>query len=200
MKQEEKMLPVGAALIRARQYLLGLLEEHAAADEAGKARLEEKNIAALVGDMHRADIADFLESLPKDKRPVIWRGLPTEKRALVVIEVSEPVRADIIEQTPDEETAALLARMPGEDVAMLLRGLPNALSVRLLRLAGIFGGNDELRASMAFEDDTVGAIMDFQPLLAKEQNSVGTLQLRLREMENCPAIAINFLWWTIGND
>ena len=35
---------------------------------------------------------------------------------------------------------------------------------------------------MAFEDDTVGAIMDFQPLLAKEQNSVGTLQLRLREM------------------
>ena len=85
---------------------MGLLEEHAAADEAGKARLEEKNIAALVGDMHRADIADFLESLPKDKRPVIWRGLPTEKRALVVIEVSEPVRADIIEQTPDEETAA----------------------------------------------------------------------------------------------
>lgn len=186
MKQEEKMLPVGAALIRARQCILGLLEEHAAADESEKARLEEKNIAALVGDMHRADIADFLESLPKDKRPVIWRGLSTEKRALVVIEVSEPVRADIIEQAPDEETAALLARMPGEDVAMLLRGLPNALSVRLLRLAGI-SGNDELRASMAFEDDTVGAIMDFQPLLAKEQDSVGTLQLRLREMGELPS-------------
>ena len=76
------MLPVGAALIRARQYLLGLLEEHAAADEAGKARLEEKNIAALVGDMHRADIADFLESLPKDKRPVIWRGIAYGKTRL----------------------------------------------------------------------------------------------------------------------
>ena len=119
---------------------------------------------------------------------------------MVVIEVSEPVRADIIEQTPDEETAALLARMPGEDVAMLLRGLPNALSVRLLRLAGIFG-NDELRASMAFEDDTVGAIMDFQPLLAKEQNSVGTLQLRLREMGELPSHCDKFfVWWTIGND
>ena len=100
MKQEEKMLPVGRRPYQGAAVSFGLLEEHAAADEAGKARLEEKNIAALVGDMHRADIADFLESLPKDKRPVIWRGLPTEKRALVVIEFQSRCAPTLLNKRP----------------------------------------------------------------------------------------------------
>ena len=119
MKQEEKMLPVGAALIRARQYLLGLLEEHAAADEAGKSPFGRKKTLPLWLAICTAPTSPISwNPCRRTNVRLFWRGLPTEKRALVVIEVSEPVRADIIEQTPDEETAALLARMPGEDVAI----------------------------------------------------------------------------------
>ena len=184
MTKEDKTFAVD--VLQARQYIAMLLEEHADGDEAKKKRLEEKNIAIVLADMHHADIADFLESLPKNSRDVIWRVIPAEKRALVSIELSDPVRAHIIKRMSNEERGALLADLSGEEVAVLLRGLPNALTSRLLKLTRI-SDDDELRTSLAFDDDTIGAAMDFQPVLVNEHDSVDMLLTRLRAMEDLPS-------------
>ena len=76
------------------------------------------------------------------------------------------------------ETMAVARKLPGERWRQL-RGLP----IGEMRLAS---DDAEVRASLSFDENTVGALMDFRPVLARDEN-VGDLLVRLQQMGELPS-------------
>ncbi len=193
--------PLAPPVGRAKARLLRLLQESeqpravpadgvdAAAAENAEAENEQFKTALqkLLAEMHAADIADALESLPLAQRAIVWRAAAqTGEGGQVLLETGENARDFLLAETPAETMAALLGELPGEEVAELLRRLPPAQSARLMRLAGL-SEDAEVRASLSFDEGAVGALMDFQPVLAREEETVGDLRARLQKMGELPS-------------
>ena len=169
-----------------RAALEALARLREAPDEPGLANKTANALARILAPAHPADIADLLESLPPDERVLAWESLPADSRGPALLEAGGETREALMENIPEEALADAFADMQGDDVADLLRDLPAEARARMIRLAGM-ADNPELRASLAFDDDTVGGRMDFQPVIARESESVATMRGRLREMGELPS-------------
>lgn len=182
------MQPFSAGeIIPPKQQLLMLFarwRESGETDETDGARARE--IGALFAQMHEADIADTLESVPPSQRLAAWPCIPPDAQAEVLMELSAPVRPPLLTQTSEDSLASLLRRMPAEDVADMLRDVGASARARLIRLAGL-ADNPQLRASLAFAENTVGALMDFDAVIARETDSIGELRLRLQKLGELPS-------------
>ena len=182
-----------------RRRVEELLRENKAAAEEEGANAEGSLATETVSDddwrdavrqqlekMHEADVADLLERLPLEDRATVWATIPQHLLGGVLLEVSEPLCESLIELTPTETMVSLLQKMNGDDVAALMRELPKNDAARLMRLAGL-ADNSDVRASLAFADNTVGALMDYQPVLAREDESVGGVCARLQQRRELPS-------------
>lgn len=170
-----------------RLQIDALLKQRTAADaERINDEKWRRQITDALEDLHEADIADIIERSPMDERAALWGVLSSEQIAAVLPEVSDQLCDQLIEITQTEVMVDTLRRMDTDDVAGLLRQLPKSHAARLMRLAGL-ADNNEVRASLSFAEGTVGVLMDFLPVLAREDESVGDICGRLREMAELPS-------------
>ena len=154
-------------------------------DEPGLADKTAEELADVLEPAHPADLADLLESLPLAERVMTWRAVSADVRGRTILEAGE-AREALMEALPEEELAAAFADLSGDDVADILRDLPAEFRARMIRLTGM-GDNPELRASLAFDEDSVGGLMDFQPILAREGETVAQMRERLRTLGELPS-------------
>ena len=154
-------------------------------EEAGLAEKTAAELGEILRPAHPADLADLLESLPPEERTMAWRAISEEVRGKTLLEAGE-ARETLMAALPEEELAAAFADLSGDDVADILRDMPTEFRARLIRLAGM-GDNPELRASLAFDEDSVGGLMDFQPILARESETVSQMRGRLRALGELPS-------------
>jgi magnesium transporter len=145
-----------------------------------------QRLDSMLSAVHEADIADVMETIPRNERLTLWERLPMTLKSDVLLELSERVLQDLLPQIPEEQTAELMQQMTGDDVASLLRDISPELSGRLIRRAGLVN-NIELRTSLAFADDTVGALMGFDSVIADETDTVDDLCNRLRKRGELPS-------------
>lgn len=179
--------PRQAALEDPRRRIEELLREKRDADAQGGAGVAwEEPVRDWLLKMHEADVADLLEQLPMGERAAVWAVIPQQMLGGVLLEVSGELCENLIELTPTETTVSLLREMNGDDVAALMRELPKGDAARLMRLAGL-ADNADVRASLAFGDETVGALMDYQPVLAREDDTIGGVCEELRRLRELPS-------------
>ena len=192
MQQQQQLAPpAGLAKTRILRLLQELADNDNGNGESDNAPTNEQaaltKLGGILAQMHAADIADILESLPLAQRALVWlaaTGAGVGGR--VLLEVGDNGRDFVLAETPAETMAALLGELPGDEVAALLRGLPPSASARLMRLAGL-SDDAEVRASLSFDENTVGALMDFRPVLARDNENVGDLLVRLQQMGELPS-------------
>ena len=55
-----------------------------------------------------------------------------------------------------------------------------------MRLAGL-ADHPELRASLSFDEDSIGGVMDFQPETVRAAESVGQIRERLQRLGELPS-------------
>ena len=179
------MQPSAGEIVPPKQQLLLLLARMRESGEELDDGAVAREAGALFAQMHEADIADTLEAVPPPQRLAAWRGIPPEMQAEVLMELSGQARPPLLTETAEDSLAALLRRMPAEDVADMLRDVRAAARARLIRLAGL-AEDSRLRASLAFPENTVGALMDFDAVTARETDSVGEIRRRLQERGELP--------------
>ena len=164
-----------AALLRKHRLVEGLVHEqleHApAGDNAGRGGIVEslvtkQNRAQLtrkLDRLHPADIAYILEALPLDERLYIWDLVRAARDGEILLEVSDAVRESLISTMDTEELVAAAETLDAEEIADLAPDLPQEV------MDDVFSGlpleeREQLRAAMSFDDDMVGALMDFEDL------------------------------------
>ncbi|MGI9305750.1 MAG: magnesium transporter, partial [Gammaproteobacteria bacterium] len=181
------MQPFSAGeIIPPKRQVLLLLAQWRESGEEADADAFRREARALFAQMHEADTADILESVPPAQRLEAWDCIAPEAQAEVLMELSDQARLPLLTRTPENSLVSLLRRMPAEDVADMLRDVKPAARARLIRLAGL-ADNPQLRASLAFPEDTVGALMDFGAVIVRETDTIGELRLRLQTMGSLPS-------------
>ncbi len=136
-------------------------------------------------EMHPADIAYVLEALPLEDRLQVWDLVKAERDGEILLEVSDAVRETLIESMAPSELLAAVEGLDTDEVADLAPDLPRDV------LADVFRGlpaaeREELRAAMSYDDDAVGALMDFDEMTVREDVTLEVVLRYLRRFDELP--------------
>ncbi|GAA5163025.1 magnesium transporter [Viridibacterium curvum] len=152
----------------------------------------KQNVARITDKLtglHPADIAFILEALPVDDRLFVWdlvRSAETDiNDGEVLLEVSDAVRESLIEAMAPAELVAAAENLDTDELADLAPDLPKQV------MDDIYLGLDteereRLRAAMSYEEDAVGALMDFEMVSVREDVTLEVVLRYLRLFDELP--------------
>ena len=78
----------------------------------------------LLANLHPADIADILESLPIEGRLIVWDLVKVESDGDILVEVSDAVRQTLIEDMDSSELLAAAEYLDTDEIADIAQDLP----------------------------------------------------------------------------
>jgi len=179
--------------------IVAALREHDLADlvvrhESGQApefvadlldRPEVQSLRGQLDALHPADIAQVLEALPLDERLLVWELVRAERDGEILLEVSDAVRESLIRHIPSEELVAATENLDADEIAYLAPDLPDEVLADLFRSLPV-EEREQLRSAMSFDEDAVGALMDFDLVTVRPDVSLETVLRYLRRFDELP--------------
>ena len=132
-----------------------------------------------LSELHPAEIAHVLESLPKDERGIAWEQTPSEARGDVLTYVNDDVRTHLIEKTGTEELIAATESLAAEDLADILPDLPESVISSLLHA---MDAQDKLRLEsiLKYPEDTAGGLMSIDSVTIRPDVTLDVVLRYLR--------------------
>ena len=195
-KRVEDALAEVAALLRKNRLVEGLVHEQAAhaADEERAGLIEslvtKQNRALLqnrLDRLHPADIAYILEALPLDERLYLCDLVKSAERdGEILIEVSDAVRESLIDSMETHELVAAAQTLDAEDLAAIADDLPQEVIDDVFQKLPV-DEREELRQAMSFEEDMVGALMDFDDIQVRPDVTLEVVLRYLRRFDELPS-------------
>ncbi|MFA7680454.1 MAG: magnesium transporter [Pigmentiphaga sp.] len=178
-------------LLRRQHLVEDLVRRQEAGDtrapivEALVQRQHDAELAAFLDDLHPADVAFILESLPKEERQLVWQLVKSERNGEILLEVADWVRESLISTMDQEELVATAENLEADELADLAPDLPPEV------VAEVQKGLTEqerarLTAVMSYPDDSVGAIMDFEMLRVRNDVTLEVVLRYLRRLQELP--------------
>jgi magnesium transporter len=136
--------------------------------------------------LHPADIAYILEALPRDERLYIWDLVKADRDGEILLEVSDAVRESLISSMDTEELVAATGSLEADEIAELAPDLPQEVIDDVFQSLPV-EEREQLRAAMSFEDDMVGALMDFEAVSVRPDVTLEVVLRYLRRFEELPS-------------
>lgn len=142
-------------------------------------------VYALVNELHPADVALLLESLPEGERDIVWAQLHPASVAEVLAEADDAVRATYMRQMAPQALAAVAQEVDPDDAADILQDLPEPFADEVLR-AMDEQHRERLQAVLAYPEDTAGGLMNVDVLTVRADVSLETVLRYLRLRREIP--------------
>ena len=189
-------------LEQAREQIIDLLTRQAVerellsrseSSETGKqdvvaqlvARQQQAQLEQKLAQLHPADVAFILESLPPDARETAWGLVRPERRGAVLLEINEAVLRALLGDMRSEEIAAVVRHLDSDDIAELLGELPDDIGQEVLARLDR-DDQAEVRSVLSFPDGSVGSMMDLDYLTVREDASLEAVLRLLRRQKKLP--------------
>lgn len=118
----------------------------------------DKELEALLADMHHADIAEILDELDFDEATYIFKVLDSDKTAEILLELEDDLRENILSRLSPKEIAEELDELDTNDAADIIAEL-----------------SQDLKAEVISELNDVEHAKDIVDLLRYDENSAGGL-------------------------
>ena len=150
--------------------------------------VSKKNISSLeslLGDLHPADIADILESLPVQKRLVLWDLVKSANEGDILIAVSDSVRQTLIDDMDSTELLAAAQQLETDEIADIAPDLPEEVLKDLLENLDI-QNRERLQSVLSYPEDSVGSIMEFEITTIREDLTLEVVLNYLRKIKKLP--------------
>ncbi|MBP8069366.1 magnesium transporter [Uruburuella suis] len=142
-------------------------------------------LIAILHELHPADVAGLLESLPQKERALVWHLAAPEEDGEVLLEVSDAVRETLIETMDQQELLAAVDDLDADELAELAADLPHEVVYEALKTRDE-EERAQVAAAMSFEDGQVGAIMDFELVSIRADVACEVVLRYLRRFESLP--------------
>ncbi len=162
----------------AKQTTLSMLRERL---DAGRMRSARR----LVGNLHPAELARLLESLPLRERGVIWEMIGPDIEGDVLVELADEVRNGLIEGMATDELIAAVEGMEIDDLADLLAELPDALNREVLKSLD-HQDHERLTQILAYDEDSAGGLMNVDIVTVRPDVTLDVVQRYLRARGEIP--------------
>lgn len=142
-------------------------------------------LTVLLGELHPADVAAVLESLPPRERNIVWILVKPEDDGEVLLEVSDAVRETLIESMDKDELLAAVDDLDADELAELADDLPHQVVYEALQTRDE-EERAQVKAAMSYEDNQVGAIMDFELVSIRADVACEVVLRYLRRFDSLP--------------
>ncbi|HET9699350.1 MAG TPA: magnesium transporter [Burkholderiales bacterium] len=139
----------------------------------------------ILDQLHPADVAYILEALPLADRLTVWNLVKAERDGEILLEVSDAVRESLIADMEPKELVAAAENLDTDEIADLAPDLPQEVIQDVFRRLSA-EERDQLRAALAHEEGTVGALMDFDMVTIREDVTLEVVLRYLRRMDELP--------------
>ena len=150
--------------------------------------VHRQNVVELqrkLDDLHSADIAYILEALPLNDRLTVWQLVKAERDGDILLEVSDAVRETLIADMEDHELLAAAKEMDADELADLAPELPRDVVHELMESLDA-QQRERVRSALSYEDDQVGALMDFEMVTIREDVTLEVVLRYLRRLRELP--------------
>ena len=149
-------------------------------------RQNKAQLTRKLDRLHPADIAYILEALPLDERLYIWDLVRAARDGEILLEVSDAVRESLISSMDTEELVAAAETLDAEEIADLAPALPQEVMDDVFSSLALVE-REQLRAAMSFENDMVGALMDFEDVQVRPDVTLEVVLRYLRRFDELPS-------------
>lgn len=136
-------------------------------------------------ELHPADVAYILESLPLEQRLEVWELVKAERDGEILLEVSDAVRQSLIADMDSDELLAVAEQLDTDELADLAPDFPKDVLQELLDSLDI-QNRERLQSALGYPDDAVGALMDFDIVTIREDVSLEVALRYLRRLGSLP--------------
>ena len=136
-------------------------------------------------ELHPADVAHILEALPLDERLTVWQLVKADRDGDILLEVSDAVRETLIADMDDHELLAAAKEMDADELADLAPELPRDVVHELMESLDA-QQRERVRSALSYEEDQVGALMDFEMVTIREDVSLEVVLRYLRRLKELP--------------
>ncbi len=138
-------------------------------------------VRRLVHTLAPAEIGNLLESLPHDKRIVVWGLVDPEDDGEVLVHVGDEVRESLIADMDPDELVAAVEDLDIDDLADLVEDLPGAVIDELLRSMDR-ENRERLEQVLSYPEDSAGRLMNPDVVTVRADTTVDVVLrfLRLR--------------------
>ena len=142
-------------------------------------------VRRLVNTLSPAEIGNLLESLPPEKRLMVWGLVDPEDDGEVLVHVGEEVRESLIRDMDAEELVAAAETLDVDDLADLMEDLPDHLVDEVLRSMDR-ENRERLEQVLAYPEDTAGRLMNPEVVTVRADVSIDVVLRYLRMRGDLP--------------
>ena len=140
---------------------------------------DPSSIAVETEEVHPADLADVVETLPAERIPDLLSALPAARAADVMEYLDEGVRAEALEAMSAREAATIVREMSPDDRADVLEEIQESHADEILAEIPA----DERLATeqlLAYDPETAGGLMTTEFVSVQESTTVEDALLQVR--------------------
>lgn len=147
-------------------------------------------VRTMLRGLHPAEIADLLESLPPEKRAIVWELVDPEWDGEVLAELGEDARAALIEEMDTAEIAAAVGSLDPDDQADLLQDLPDVVIKEVLESMDK-RDRQRLESVLSYPEDTAGGLMNPDIFTVRPDVTLDVVLRYLRRRGRLPEVSDN---------
>lgn len=116
-------------------------------------------VERMINSFPAAEIAFFLESLPSDKRNIVWELADSEHSGEILVHLHDEVRSSLIASMENEELVEATADLELDDLADIIQDLPKEVSDELL-LSMDRNNRELLKTALSYPENSAGGLMN----------------------------------------
>ena len=135
--------------------------------------------------LHPADVAYILEALPLHERLLVWDLVKAERDGEILLEVSDAVRESLIQTMDNAELLAAAESLDTDEIADIAADLPQDVIQELLTTLDT-QKRARLQSALAYPEDRVGALMDFDMVTIRADITLEVALRYLRRLGELP--------------
>ncbi len=150
--------------------------------------LEEGTLAQVEGELrnlHPAEIAHLMESLPHEQRDIVWDLVHPEDEGDVLVHVNDDVRARLIRDMDNSELLAAAEGLDTDELADILSHYPDDVSEQVLD-AMDKQHRQRLEAVMSYPEDSAGGLMNTDTITVRADIDLDVVLRYLRRIGELP--------------
>ncbi len=140
---------------------------------------------SLLNELHPAEIAHVLQSLPPQERKAAWHFVDPEFAGDVLTYVNDEVRSGLIKHTSEENLVAATENLETDDLADILPDLPENVITQLLHVMDV-QDRHRLESILKYPDDTAGGLMSIDSVTIRPDVSLDVVLRYLRFKSELP--------------
>jgi len=139
----------------------------------------------MLNELHPAEIAHLLESLPYNERNIIWELVNAEKEGEVLIQLGEEIRSTLINDMSLNDLVSATEGMDVDDLADFIQSLPDRVTTQVITSLDT-QHRERLEAVLSYPEDCAGGMMNTDTITVRTEVTLDVVLRYLRLLGELP--------------